>query len=58
MKFVKNIILKNYLINGILNFHKRSAQQNIYTAVSMFVYFMSIYNNILYCIEFYKIQIL
>ena len=54
MKFVKNIILKNYLINGILNFHKRSVQQNIYTAVSMFVYFMSIYNNILYCIEFYK----
>ena len=51
---LKGIILNNNMINGIFNFHKNSFQKNIYTIMSIFFYVMSIYNNIISCINFYK----
>lgn len=51
---IKNIITKQYFIKGILNFAKNTLQNNIYLLTSIFFYFMSIYNNIISCIQFYK----
>ena len=51
---IKGIILNNNIINGIFNFHNNSFQKNIYTLMSIFFYVMSIYNNIISCITFYK----
>ena len=51
---VKQVILNNSIINGLLNFHKNSMQTNAYTIVSMFLYGMSIYNNVVTCINFYN----
>ena len=49
---VKKIILNNSIINGLLNFHKNSMQTNAYTLVSIVLYGMSIYNNVITCINF------
>ena len=51
---VKKIIFNNSLINGLLNFHKNSMQTNMYTLVSVVLYGMSIYNNVITCINFYN----
>ena len=51
---VKNIILNNSLINGLLNFHKNSLQTNVYTLVSIILYSMSVYSNVVTCINFYN----
>ena len=54
IKVLKKIILSNNMIGGMLNFQKRTFQQNMYTMVTIFFYCMSIYNNITSCIQFYK----
>ena len=51
---VKQIIKNQYIIRGVLNFTKNSLQNNLYLATSIFFYFMSIYNNIISCFQFYK----
>uniref|UniRef100_A0A6C0L0U7 DNA mismatch repair proteins mutS family domain-containing protein n=1 Tax=viral metagenome TaxID=1070528 RepID=A0A6C0L0U7_9ZZZZ len=51
---IKNIIKNQYIIKGVLNFTKNSLQSNIYLTTSIFFYFMSIYNNIISCVQFYK----
>ena len=51
---VKKIIFNNSIINGLLNFHKNSMQTNLYTFISIFLYGMSLYNNIVMCINFYN----
>lgn len=50
---IKNIVYNNYFIKGILNFHKNSLQTNAYTLASIFIYVMSVYNNIILCINYY-----
>lgn len=54
MVVVKNIIKKQYFIRGILNFSKNTLQSNMYLLTSIFFYFVSIYNNIISCYQFYK----
>lgn len=51
---IKSVIFNNYIINGILNFHKNSLQTNAYTIASIVFYFISIYNNITQCYNFYQ----
>jgi hypothetical protein len=51
---IKSIIKNQYLIKGVLNFTKNSLQSNMYLLTSIFFYFMSIYNNIISCFQFYK----
>lgn len=51
---IKNIITKQYFVKGILNFTKNTLQNNMYLLTSIFFYFMSIYNNVISCIQFYK----
>jgi hypothetical protein len=51
---VKNIIKNQYLIKGVLNLSKNSLQSNMYVITSIFFYFVSIYNNIISCFQFYK----
>ena len=51
---IKKIIYNNYIINGILNFRHNSLQKNAYTIGSFIIYIMSIYNNIILCITYYK----
>lgn len=51
---VKQIIKNQYIIKGVLNFTKNSLQSNLYLVTSIFFYFMSIYNNIISCVQFYK----
>ena len=52
LKLVKQIIINNTIINGLMNFHKNSLNTNVYTLVSIFFYGMSIYNNIISCYHF------
>lgn len=54
MTLVRGIVLNQYIIKGLLNFRKNTLQSNIYVLSSMFFYFLSIYNNIVSCIEFYR----
>lgn len=54
ISMVKSIILNQYVIKGLLNFTKNSFQTNAYVISSLFFYFLSIYNNILSCLEFYQ----
>ena len=51
---VKKIIKNQYIIKGALNFTKNSLQNNLYLVTSVFFYFMSVYNNIISCFQFYK----
>jgi hypothetical protein len=51
-KVVKNIIYRNGIINGLLNFHKNTINQNAYTVVTIFFFGMSVYNNINSCKQF------
>lgn len=51
---VKKILTNQYLIKGILNVTKNTLQNNMYLATSVFFYFMSIYNNIISCFQFYN----
>lgn len=51
---IKNIVLNNTIINGLMNFHKNSIKKNMYTFASIFIYVMSVYNNVIYCIEYYR----
>jgi len=51
---VKGIIKNQYFVKGILNFTKNSLQSNMYLLTSIFFYFMSIYNNIVSCFQFYR----
>lgn len=51
---IKGIIKNQYLIKGVLNVAKNSLQSNMYLLTSIFFYFMSIYNNIISCFQFYK----
>ena len=51
---VKSIILNNSTIKNILNFKKRTLQENIFTLIYLFFYGMGIYNNISSCIQFYN----
>lgn len=54
MTLVRGIVLNQYIIKGLLNFRKNTLQSNIYVLSSMFFYFLSIYNNIVSCIDFYR----
>lgn len=51
---ISKIITNQYIIKGILNFTKNSLQNNMYLLTSICIYFMSIYNNIISCFQFYK----
>jgi len=54
LNIVKKIITNQYIIKGVLNFTKNSLQSNLYLVTSIFFYFMSVYNNIISCFQFYK----
>lgn len=54
LNVVKKIITNQYIIKGVLNFTKNSLQSNLYLVTSIFFYFMSVYNNIISCFQFYK----
>ena len=45
---VKNIIVNNHFINGIINFHKNSLQTNGYLIFSIVLYEFSTYQNIIF----------
>lgn len=49
---IKKIVYRNGIINGLLNFHKNSLNQNAYTVVTILFFGMSIYNNINSCKQF------
>lgn len=51
---ISKLVYNNTIINGLFNFHKNSLQTNAYTLVSIFFYVMSVYNNIICCINFYN----
>ena len=51
---LKKIIMSNQMIGGLMNFHKNSFQKNMYNLITIFFYCMSIYNNIISCITFYR----
>ena len=51
---IKKIIRNQYFIKGVLNFTKNSLQSNMYLVTSIFFYFVSIYNNIISCYQFYR----
>lgn len=53
-ELIRKIILNQRMIKGLLNFSKNSLQSNMYVLTSIFFYVMSLYNNILSCIDFYK----
>lgn len=53
MTLVRGIVLNQYIIKGLLNFRKNTLQSNAYVLSSMFFYFLSIYNNIVSCVEFH-----
>ena len=54
MALVRNLVLNQYVVKGLMNFTKNSLQSNLYVVSSIFFYFLSIYNNIVSCIEFHK----
>lgn len=54
LNIVKKIITNQYIIKGVLNITKNSLQSNLYLVTSIFFYFMSVYNNIISCFQFYK----
>lgn len=51
---LKKIVMSNQMIGGLMNFHKNSLQKNMYNIITIFFYCMSIYNNIISCITFYR----
>lgn len=53
-KLIQKIVLNQYLIKGFVNFTKNSLQTNAYLLTSVFFYGLSIYNNVLSCLDFYK----
>uniref|UniRef100_A0AB39JBC4 Muts8 n=1 Tax=Florenciella sp. virus SA2 TaxID=3240092 RepID=A0AB39JBC4_9VIRU len=53
-ELMKKIILNQSFIKGIMNFTQNSMQSNLYLLTSMFFYGLSVYNNIISCIQFYN----
>lgn len=51
---IKKMMMNQYFIKGVLNFTKNSIQSNMYLVTSIFFYFVSIYNNIISCYQFYR----
>lgn len=54
LTIIQRIVKNQYFIKGILNFTNNTLQNNLYLLTSIFFYFLSIYNNIVSCFQFYK----
>ena len=54
MQMVKTLILNNAVVKNLIHFRKGTLQQKMYALVYLFFYGMSIYNNVVSCVEFFK----